>query len=124
MNRRLPIAVAIAMTAITALPATAAAASDPHLPDTYVVSEEPGFQPEGIEVTPNGTIYVSSIGNGDVLRGHVTSTRFEQFASGAAAGRAHALGLHADSHGRLYVAGKTQLDVYRADGTLLTTLRA
>lgn len=124
MNRRLSAAaVAVALTAISAITALPSAASDPHLPDTYVVSEEPGFQPEGIEVTPNGTIYVSSFGNGDVLRGHVTSTRFERFASGAAAGRAQALGLHADSHGRLYVAGKTQLDVYSADGSLLTTLR-
>lgn len=107
-----------AAVAVALLVATSAQAN-PHKPDTYVVSNEADFQPEGIGVTNAGVIYVSSIGTGDIYRGHVKSTEFELFSDGAAVDRERSLGVHSDDKGRVFVAGVSHLDVYAADGTLL-----
>lgn len=127
MSRKLLVATAVAAASVAAAlisPTVTVQASErgsahKRLPDTYVVSHQPDFQPEGIEVTPDGTMYVSSIGTGDVYRGHVTSRTFTRFASGAAADRTRSLGIEADRRGQVYVAGESHLDVYRVDGTLI-----
>lgn len=97
----------------------AGAAGRSNLPRTYVVSEEPGVLPEGIEVTPDGRIFVTSVGTGDIYVGTVGSPTMRQFASGAAVGRSLAAGIHADARGRLFVASGTAVDVYSPDGTFL-----
>lgn len=97
----------------------AAGSADGRRPSTYVVSEEPGFLPEGIGITPNGTIYVASNGTGDVYTGNVRNPRMHLFASGAAVGRTFAAGVHPDRSGRVFVAGRTALDVYSAGGKLV-----
>lgn len=86
---------------------------------TYLVSDQPGVLPEGIDVRPDGTIYVTGNGTGDVYRGHVTSDRMARFASGAEAGRSSAAGVHTDRSGRVFVAGIAALDVYGSDGGLI-----
>lgn len=89
------------------------------LPSTYVVSEEQGVLPEGIEVTPAGRIYVTSSGTGDVRVGSVGSATMRTFARGSEVGRSSALGVHADARGRVFVASPSGVDVYSSDGELL-----
>jgi sugar lactone lactonase YvrE len=89
------------------------------LPSTYVVSEEQGVLPEGIEVTPAGRIYVTSSGTGDVHVGSVGSATMRTFARGSEVGRSSALGVHADARGRVFVASPSGVDVYSSDGELL-----
>ena len=89
------------------------------LPSTYVVSEEPGVLPEGIEVTPTGRIYVTSSATGDVHVGSVGSARMSTFARGSDVGRSSALGVHADARGRVFVASPSGVDVYSPSGELL-----
>lgn len=107
------VAVAVAMVPLSAGQAHADQTS------TYLVSDQPGVMPEGIDVRPDGTMYVTGNGNGDVYRGHVTSDRMTRFASGAEVGRSSAAGVHTDRSGRVFVAGIAALDVYGSDGRLI-----
>ena len=81
------------------------------LPSTYVVSEEPGVLPEGIEVTPTGRIYVTSSATGDVHVGSVGSARMSTFARGSDVGRSSAHGVHPDARGPVFVATPSGVDV-------------
>ncbi len=115
-------AVAVPVTPAAAAPpgASPAATTDrPALPSTYVVSTDQGVLPEGIGIAPDGTMYVTGTGNGDVYRGHVTAASMRRFASGAVDGRGFAAGVHADARGRVFVAAKGTLDVYSATGRLI-----
>jgi sugar lactone lactonase YvrE len=89
-------------------------------PSTYVVSQEPGILPEGIDVTPSGRIYVTSSGTGDIHVGSLGSPTMRTFARGADADRGSALGIHADQRGRVFVASPSTVDVYTPDGEVLT----
>ncbi|WP_020393415.1 hypothetical protein [Kribbella catacumbae] len=90
-------------------------------PQTYVVSTTPGDTPEGIEVTPNGTIYVTSVGTGAVYRGTVHEPRLKPFLPAGSDGRTAATGVHVDRWGRVLVAGAgtSKLYMYDARGRLL-----
>src|SRR5262245_48430631 len=74
-------------------------------PSTYVVSEEPGVMPEGIAVTRDGTMYVTSLGTGAVYRGSVHDPELRVFLPAGADGRSQAAGIHLDGRGRIFVAG-------------------
>ncbi len=90
-------------------------------PQTYVVSTTPGDTPEGIEVTPNGTIYVTSVGTGAVYRGTVREPQLKPFLPAGSDGRTAATGIHVDRWGRVLVAGAStsKLYMYDARGRLL-----
>ncbi|MDV3220383.1 hypothetical protein [Intrasporangium sp.] len=105
--------------AASALPHPAEEHGRSNPPSTYVVSEAPGVLPEGIEVTPSGRIYVSSSGTGDIHVGSLGSPTMRTFARGSDAGRASALGIHADPRGRVFVASPSAVDVYSPEGELL-----
>lgn len=125
MTRLTRVSLLIAVTStllIHAPPAVAATEPRPHThPTTYVVSEQPGVFPEGIEVTDDGTMYVTGVRNGAVYRGHVRSSRLEEFLPPGADGRASAAGVHVDRYGRIWVAGysSSKLYVYAESGRLL-----
>lgn len=79
--RRVPartacLAAAVLLTALAGAPGPAVARD---LPDTYVVSRAPGVLPEGIAVTPDGTLYVSSDGTGALYRGHIGHPELRPF---------------------------------------------
>lgn len=101
-------------------PAAASAATKAQ-PCTYTVSTEPGVFPEGVAVTGDGTIYVTSLGTGAIYRGSTTRPTMEVFLPGGLDGRAQAAGIHLDKRGRLFVAGYATgaLFVYSEDGRLL-----
>ncbi|MEU4550444.1 SMP-30/gluconolactonase/LRE family protein [Micromonospora violae] len=90
-------------------------------PDTYVVSRASGVLPEGIAVSRDGTLYVTSLGTGAVYRGHVRDRELRQFLPPGADGRTRAAGLHLDGRGRIFVAGwdTGALFVHAPDGELL-----
>ncbi|MFI5710803.1 superoxide dismutase [Kribbella sp. NPDC051620] len=90
-------------------------------PETYVVSTTPGDTPEGIEVTRDGTIYVTSVGTGAVYRGTVRAPRLKPFLPAGSDGRTTATGIHVDRWGRVLVAGAStsKLYMYDARGHLL-----
>ncbi|MGC4895682.1 SMP-30/gluconolactonase/LRE family protein [Micromonospora sp. DT31] len=90
-------------------------------PDTYVVSTEPGVLPEGIAVTPAGTMYVTSSATGAVYRGDVRRPGLRPFLAAGVGGRTSAAGVRVDHRGRIFVAGWTTgaLFVHAPDGTLL-----
>lgn len=90
-------------------------------PTTYVVSTTPGDTPEGIEVTRNGTIYVTSVGTGAVYRGTVRKPTLKPFLPAGSDGRTSATGVHVDRWGRVLVAGAStsKLYMYDARGRLL-----
>ncbi|HEX5996628.1 MAG TPA: hypothetical protein VFY84_15915 [Jiangellales bacterium] len=102
-----------------ALPQPALAAAP--RPDSYVVSWEPGVLPEGIAVTDDGTMYVTSIATGAVYRGDARDATLRPFLAAGADGRSSAAGVHVDRLGRLFVAGWSTgaLFGYAPDGTLL-----
>lgn len=89
------------------------------LPGTYVVSMSEGVLPEGIDVTPTGRILVTSSANGDVFVGDVAAPTMSILASGAEQGRTSALGVHADSGGRVFVAHPDGFDVLDTSGALV-----
>lgn len=89
------------------------------LPDTYVVSRAPGILPEGITVTRDGTLYVSSDGTGQLFRGHVSTPGLRPFAARGVDDRTSTLGVHTDTRGRLYSVGGATLAVHDARGRLL-----
>ncbi|GAA0623924.1 hypothetical protein GCM10009534_69390 [Kribbella sandramycini] len=109
--------------------ATTAAAHprpEPHRPSTYVVSQTPGDTPEGIEVTRDGTMYVTSVGTGAVYRGSVRSARLQLFLPAGSDGRTQATGVHVDRWGRVLVAGASTRKLFRYDarGRLLASRSA
>jgi hypothetical protein len=103
-----------------------AAAQVDQWPTEYVVSTVPGDTPEGIEVTPDGTIYVTSVGTGAVYRGSTRSTQLMPFLPAGSDGRTSATGIHVDGWGRVLVAGAStsKLFLYDADGRLLASRKA
>lgn len=103
----------------TTVPAPALAA-EPR-PATYVVSRDPGVRPEGIAVTDDGTMYVTSVTDGAVYRGHVRDRELRPFLPAGGDGRTRAAGVHLDRRGRIFVAGwdTGALFVHAPDGRLL-----
>jgi streptogramin lyase len=97
-----------------------------HHPSTYVVSTTPGDTPEGIEVTRDGTIYVTSVGTGAVFKGSVRDPRLRLWLPPGRDGRTSATGIHTDPWGRVLVAGAStaKLFLYDARGHLLVTRSA
>ncbi|MEU6534072.1 hypothetical protein ABZ869_33360 [Streptomyces sp. NPDC046928] len=94
------------------------------LPDTYVVSRTPGTLPEGIDVRPDGTLYVSSDGTGALFRGRVTSPRMRPFPAEGATSRGSTRGVHTDRAGRVLSVGRGRLTVHAPDGRLLQAVDA
>ncbi|PTA46647.1 SMP-30/gluconolactonase/LRE family protein [Micromonospora sp. RP3T] len=90
-------------------------------PDTYLVSAEPGVMPEGLTVTPAGTMYVTSSATGAVYRGDIRRDRLRPFLPAGSDGRTSAAGIRVDHRGRIFVAGWATgaLFVYAPDGALL-----
>jgi sugar lactone lactonase YvrE len=119
LRRLAAVVTAVAALAMAQFGSATAAYADRRLPPTYVVSEDPGVLPEGIGIAPDGTMYVTSTGTGDVYRGHVTEHRLRRFASGTEAGRGFAAGVHPGPQGRVFVAGREALDVYSSGGRLI-----
>ncbi|GAB2563699.1 superoxide dismutase [Kribbella endophytica] len=107
-------------------PVTAQAKHHPGRPATYVVSTTPGDTPEGIEVTRDGTVYVTSVGTGAVFKGSVRDPRLRLWLPPGRDGRTSATGIHTDRWGRVLVAGAStaKLFLYDARGRLLVTRSA
>ncbi|MGW7687257.1 SMP-30/gluconolactonase/LRE family protein [Kribbella sp. NPDC054772] len=122
--KRLAVLIVLVLTVITS-PATASAAST-HRPTEYVVSTTSGDTPEGIAVTPDGTMYVTSVGTGAVYRGTTRSPKLTQFLAAGSDGRTSATGVHVDRWGRVLIAGAgtSKLFLYDARGRLLAVRRA
>ncbi|MEI8407952.1 MULTISPECIES: SMP-30/gluconolactonase/LRE family protein [unclassified Kribbella] len=104
----------------------AAAHVVPQRPTEYIVSTTPGDTPEGIEVTRDGTMYVTSVGTGAVYRGSTRDPRLKPFLPAGSDGRTSATGIHVDRWGRVLVAGAStsKLFLYDARGKLLATRQA
>jgi hypothetical protein len=102
---------------VAAAPANAAAAR----PTTYIVSRTPADNPEGISVSADGTMYVSSVGSGAVFAGTDREPELHPFVPAGADGRHAAAGVHVDRFGRIFVAGfdTGALYVYDRAGRLL-----
>lgn len=114
----LPIGVLSIALATAAVPAYA----DPLPPagTELVVSSQPGTLPEGIEVAPNGRVYVTGSGDGDVYVSNPGSPgRLELLADGATQGRTAALGIERDQRNRLWVAAVDHVDLLDRSGRLL-----
>jgi sugar lactone lactonase YvrE len=130
MIQRRHVLTALLTSAVLAISTQASAATDHRnddsRPTTYTVSEQPGDTPEGIEVTPDGTIYVTSVGSGAVYRGSVRSPRLKPFLAAGSDGRTSATGVHVDRWGRVLVAGAStsKLYLYDARGRLLAARMA
>jgi sugar lactone lactonase YvrE len=74
------------------------------LPDTYFLPDD-ALYPEGIAADDkSGDFYVSSVADGSIYRGNVSSSDAELFLRGGEDGRTSATGLKLDA-GRLFVAG-------------------
>ncbi|MFC3505017.1 SMP-30/gluconolactonase/LRE family protein [Micromonospora krabiensis] len=112
---------AAAVAALTVLTVAAGPSPTPDRPDTYVVTREPDVRPEGVAVTPDGTIYVTSVTTGAVYRGDTARPALRPFLPAGGDGRTSAAGVHPDRHGRLFVAGWVTgtLFVHAPDGALL-----
>ena len=107
------------------------------LPATYrLEGDVGGSQFEGIDVTWDGTFYVTEVTGGEIHRGEVDEegTEIWQDADDALAdGRTAAVGIATDRRGRVYVAGGANRTdkpadapdfwVYDDDGELLASLR-
>lgn len=113
---------AFLLTALAAVPGPAATARD--LPNSYVVSHAPGVLPEGIAITPDGTMYVSSDGTGALYRGRVGRPDLEPFPARGLEDRTSTLGVHTDRRGRVLSVGGATLTVHDRQGRLLATRTA
>ncbi|MFI1653596.1 hypothetical protein ACH4ZU_01485 [Streptomyces sp. NPDC020472] len=124
--RRVPVRTACltAVVLLTALAGTPGPATARDLPDTYVVSREPGVLPEGITVTPDGTLYVSSDGHGTLYRGRVGEPDLTPFPARGLEDRPSTLGVHTDRRGRVLSVGGASLTVHDRHGRLLATRTA
>jgi sugar lactone lactonase YvrE len=132
MSRALLIGLVVATLFASPTPALAGTSATPAQavmqthPATYIVSNEPGVMPEGIAVTPDGTMYVTSFATGAVYRGDVRRPRLTPFLPAGRDGRTQAAGIHVDRYGRIFVAGyaTATLFVYDRAGRLLTARTA
>ncbi|GAA3561980.1 hypothetical protein [Streptomyces osmaniensis] len=115
------LAAATLLTCAVAVPAEGACRP---LPDRYVVSRAEGVLPEGIDVRPDGTMYVSSDGTGALYRGRVTSPQMRSFRAEGATARGSSRGIHTDRTGRVFSVGKGRLTVHAPDGRLLDAVDA
>lgn len=90
-------------------------------PHSYVVSEDPGFFPEGLELTRAGSMYVTSLSTGAVQRGSVRRTHLTPWLEAGDDGRTATAGIREDRWGRLLIAGASTGRLYRylPDGGLL-----
>ncbi|MEV5961705.1 superoxide dismutase [Kribbella sp. NPDC051952] len=118
--------VLLAILVLLASAQPAVAQRDSGRPTTYVVSTTPGDTLEGIEVTVDGTMYVTSVGTGAVYRGSTRSPRLQPFLKAGSDGRTSATGIHVDRWGRVLIAGAStsKLFLYDARGHLLATRSA
>ncbi|SDR86531.1 hypothetical protein [Actinopolymorpha singaporensis] len=128
MARRFPLWVTASVVALTvglaAPPAEAATReAPPRLPDTYVVSAEPGMVPEGIAVHRDGRMYVTSDATGALFAGDVRTPSMHPFAVGAV-DRPSSRGVHTDTAGRVWSVGAGTLTVHSRTGRLLATRTA
>ncbi|MFE0704014.1 hypothetical protein [Streptomyces sp. NPDC058872] len=114
--RTVRLTAALLLTAFASAPAPAAARD---LPDAYVVSRAPGVLPEGITITPGGTVYVSSDGRGTLFRGRVDGPELEPFPAHGLEHRTSTLGVHTDRRGRVFSVGGATLTVHDGHGRLL-----
>ncbi|MER5736481.1 MULTISPECIES: hypothetical protein [unclassified Streptomyces] len=119
--RRIPVrtaclAAALLLTALAGAPVPAAARD---LPDLYVVSREAGVLPEGIAITPDGTLYVSSDGLGTLYRGRIDAPDLAPFPARGLEDRPSTLGVHTDRRGRVLSVGGATLTVHDRHGRLL-----
>ncbi|MFJ8083034.1 SMP-30/gluconolactonase/LRE family protein [Streptomyces sp. NPDC096205] len=94
------------------------------LPDQYVVARAPGVLPEGIDVRPDGTMYVSSDATGALYRGRVTAPELRPFHAEDATVRGSTRGIHSDRSGRVFSVGAGRLTVHAPDGHLLAAVDA
>lgn len=117
---RIPLVLAVAVAFVAPL---GSAGAVPARPTTYIVSRTPGETLEGISVSADGTLYVSSSASGAVYRGRVTDPQLHPFIPAHADGRGQAAGVHVDRWGRIFVAGYDNgtLYVYDRSGRLLLT---
>ncbi|MFB7608916.1 hypothetical protein [Streptomyces gardneri] len=109
---------------LTVLAAVPAPADARDLPDSYVVSRAPGVLPEGIAITPDGTMYVSSDGTGALYRSRVGSPEMKPFPARGLEDRPSSLGVHTDRRGRVLSVGGAKLTVHDRHGRLLATRTA
>ncbi|MEH0825351.1 MULTISPECIES: SMP-30/gluconolactonase/LRE family protein [unclassified Micromonospora] len=118
--RKLLAATAAGLAVLSTAVSAPALAAEPR-PATYVVSRDPGVRPEGIAVAGDGTIYVTSVTDGAVYRGHVRDRELRPFLPAGADGRTRAAGVHLDRRDRIFVAGwdTGTLFVHAPDGRLL-----
>ncbi|MFE0648567.1 hypothetical protein ACFVZH_08290 [Streptomyces sp. NPDC059534] len=124
--RRIPartacLTAAVLLASLTGSPGPAAARD---LPDTYVVSRAPGVLPEGIAITRDGTMYVSSDGTGALYRGRVGRPDLKPFPARGLEDRPSSLGVHTDRRGRILSVGGATLTVHDRQGRLLATRTA
>ncbi|MFI9150341.1 hypothetical protein [Streptomyces sp. NPDC053367] len=94
------------------------------LPDRYVVSRAEGVLPEGVDVRPDGTMYVSSDGTGALYRGRVTAPELRPFDAEGVTARGGTRGVHSDRAGRVFSVGGSRLTVHAPDGRLLAAVDA
>ncbi|GGS75599.1 hypothetical protein GCM10010222_15840 [Streptomyces tanashiensis] len=124
--RRIPVRTAClaATLLLTTLAGAPGPASARDLPDTYVVSRDPGVLPEGIAVTPDGTLYVSSDGRGTLYRGRIGDPELKPFPARGLENRPSSLGVHTDRRGRVFSVGGASLTVHDRHGRLLAARTA
>ncbi|MFG2273552.1 SMP-30/gluconolactonase/LRE family protein [Streptomyces chartreusis] len=123
-HRRLLTPALAAATLLTCAAAVPAEGACRPLPERYVVSRTEGVLPEGIDVRPDGTMYVSSDGTGALYRGRVTSPQLRPFRAEGATARGSSRGIHTDRTGRVFSVGKGRLTVHAPDGRLLDAVDA
>ncbi|HWD79863.1 MAG TPA: superoxide dismutase [Kribbella sp.] len=114
------------VTTLLLLAAPTANATTVHRPTEYVVSTTPGDTLEGIAVTRDGTMYVTSVGSGAVYRGNTRSPYLSRFLAPGSDGRTSATGIHVDRWGRILIAGAStsKLFLYDDRGRLLDVQQA
>lgn len=91
------------------------------MPTSYVVTDQEGANPEGMEVTRDGTMYVTSVMTGEVFKGDTRHGVLHSWLPAGSDGRTHANGIHVDRWGRVLIAGGAtgHFYVYSASGRLL-----
>jgi hypothetical protein len=97
---------------------TVVAAAGPR-PVDYVVSETPGFLPEGIAIDARGTMIVGSDGTGAITRGDVRTPRLAPVPADGSAERGKTLGMHLGPDGSIWSVGHDQLTRHSPRGRLI-----